>query len=32
MYKIPWKKFGWQPEAVTSYNLAKQVIVNKHHL
>jgi len=32
LYKIPWSRFGWQPESVGKYEAARAVIVMKHRL
>ncbi|MBI2473550.1 glycosyltransferase family 2 protein [Candidatus Uhrbacteria bacterium] len=31
-YKIPWKKFGWEPESIRKHEMAKKIIVEKHAL
>ena len=32
MYKIPWKKIGWNPQQVDKYQKARDIIAHKHHL
>ena len=32
LVKFPWKFFGWSPKVVQSYNISKQIILDKHGL
>ncbi|HAU66093.1 MAG: hypothetical protein UT30_C0002G0006 [Candidatus Uhrbacteria bacterium GW2011_GWF2_39_13] len=31
-YNIPWQKLGWEPESIRKHEMAKKIIVHKHHL
>jgi hypothetical protein len=32
LYRIPWKKLGWMPRAIRSYEDARAIVKKKHHL
>ncbi|MFA4845806.1 MAG: glycosyltransferase family A protein [Patescibacteria group bacterium] len=32
MYRIPWKRLGWEPRAIREFEVTRKVIIDKHRL